>query len=208
MWRIKNNGGCLAVLLAAQLLLTQAKLLFFSYNMMQTTADSSEQRICAIKSASDEQLVRSREQFVARSRTDLRCCEQRRWVHLNRLASRKGECGRERGLPWSGQMSSTILTMMNGGVIFVWRQKTFDFVLELVEPGQQTGDSLWNLGFDLLLLCGGMLRQASFSQQAHLRKGRSARWIPISRWSKYICLLYMLQPSVLLIQADVKIFWI
>lgn len=43
------------VLLAAQLLQIQAKVLFFLYNMMQTTADSSEQRVCAIKSALDEQ---------------------------------------------------------------------------------------------------------------------------------------------------------
>lgn len=164
----QNNNGGTQSCGYAQLLQTQAKLLFCLYNLMQTTADSTEQRVSAIKSESDEWLVRSRERFVAKRRADLRRWKQKHWAYLNRLAalSERRMWKRERPhSPFSGQMSRTILTTMNGGVIFAWREThltlCWSWLGHTWGAGQQTGDSLWNLGFNSPLLCGGILRQVN-----------------------------------------------
>ena len=105
---------CVVVLLAVQVLQTQAKLPFITYKIMLTMADLSEQRVCAIRSTLDERLKRSREWFDAERYADLR-----RKQSKSICAGLRKENVDERDYmgPCSGQISSTILMKMSG--IFV-----------------------------------------------------------------------------------------
>lgn len=160
-----------AVMMVLLILQTQANMLFILYKRILTMVNSNEQPVCAIRSTSDERFKRSSLRFEIERCRDLQPRKQRRLVLLNQFVwSLEGECGRERdhtGLS-SGQMSSTISMKTRGGIIFICRKTHLTLWRSLLihtwGAGQQTGERLWNLGFDLPLLWGGLLHQVNTNQ--------------------------------------------